>query len=105
MLYLLIKEEGRFVKIQIQQALEGLREINKTSSAKEVADVKHCTQLDQVHLSKEAQILSKALEVVSDRSVNLEKIKVFQEKIDKGTYEVDMEAVAETILKEHLSMS
>ena len=95
------------MKIQIGQALERLEKMKETSSTKEVVSTKSSSQVDQVHISKEAQILSKALEVASEgqTQVNLEKVKALQEQIDKGVYKVDMESVAEAILKEHSSMS
>ena len=104
----MILKGRKALKIQIGQALERLQKAQESTSTKEVLSTKASSQLDQVHLSKEAQILSKALEVATSEvqsANNLEKIKALQEQIDKGVYNVDTEAVAETILKEHLSMS
>ena len=92
------------MKIQLQQALErlGKTTLEKASSTKETLSL---NQADQVHISKEAQTLSKALEICSEQTVDMKKIEELQQKIDKGAYKVDLEALAEKIIKEHGTMA
>lgn len=60
----------------------------------------------KVNLSDRAQDMKKAKEIaLKAPDVNAEKVKKFQELIDKKEYKVDAKKIADKMVDEHLAMS
>jgi negative regulator of flagellin synthesis FlgM len=93
-----------------------LKDFNKTDSVGKTQDKKEISQKllpsetlspsKELNLSDEAQFLQKAKDVAAAiPDVDPKKVEKFRAMIDKGTYKVDSEALAEKILKDHAEWS
>lgn len=90
--------------ISVEQLQTGKAEGVTPKEDKAAAQGQSAVGLDVIHLSPQAKLMQKAAQAVAETpEVRPEKVLVFKDSVEQGTYEVNTKKVADKLIVEMLS--